>query len=159
MEDLQQDESNLNRKLKIRILQATVVAVMLYGCESWSLSKKLKKELDGSYTRMLRKALNVSWKQKVPNTELYGDLPKISDVVRERRLRLAGHCMRHKNEVSSNLVIWRPSRGSRNRGRPTNTFVDTIMRDTGLVAAELRGCMTDRDKWRFIVVRAGRSST
>jgi len=33
-------KSNLNRTLKIRLLTSTVEAVLLYGCETWSLSKK-----------------------------------------------------------------------------------------------------------------------
>jgi len=54
-------KSNLNRTLKIRLLTSAVEAVLLYGCETWSLSKKQEQELDGYYTRMLRKALNISW--------------------------------------------------------------------------------------------------
>jgi len=50
-------KSNLNRTLKIRLLTSTVEAVLLYGCETWSLSKKQEQELDGCYTRMLMKAL------------------------------------------------------------------------------------------------------
>jgi len=71
-------KSNLNRTLKIRLLTSTLEAVLLYGCETWSLSKKQEQELDGCCTRMLRKALNISWREHVTNELLYGDLPKIS---------------------------------------------------------------------------------
>jgi len=85
-------KSNLNRTLKIRLLTSTVEAVLLYGCETWSLSKKQEQELDGCYTRMLRKALNISWRAHFTNELLYGDLPNISTMIRTRRLKLAGHC-------------------------------------------------------------------
>jgi len=55
-------KSNLNRTLKIRLLTSTVEAVLLYGCETWSLSKKQEQELDGCYTRMPRKALYIGWR-------------------------------------------------------------------------------------------------
>jgi len=65
-------KSNLNRTLKITLLTLTVEAVLIYGCETWSLSKKQEQELDGCYTRMPRKALNISWREHVTNELLYG---------------------------------------------------------------------------------------
>jgi len=37
-------KSNLNRILKVRLLTSTVEAVLLYSCETWSLSKKQEQE-------------------------------------------------------------------------------------------------------------------
>ena len=71
-------KSKLGRKTKIQLFSATVVSVLLYGCETWTLNKKMNKSLDGCYTRMLRKVLNVSWTQHIPNTTLYGDIPLLS---------------------------------------------------------------------------------
>ena len=49
------------------------------------LNRMLKvKRLDGFYTRMLRMALNVSWKEKLTNKELYGQLPPVSSKVAYR---------------------------------------------------------------------------
>ena len=78
-------KSTLKRETKIGLFKATVEHVLLYGCETWTLTKKLNKSLDGCYTRMLRKALNISWKQHLTNKELYGELPPISNVIRKRR--------------------------------------------------------------------------
>jgi len=86
---------------------------------------------------MLRKTLNISWREHVRNELLYGDLPKISTKIRTRRLKLAGHSARHPEEAASNLVLWVPDKGSRRRGRPTGTFIDTLMRDTGLQLEEI----------------------
>ena len=63
----------------------------------------LSKRLEGCYTKMLRMALNVSWKSKIPNQQLYGDLPPVSSKVAYRRLLLAGHCVRHPEEEASKL--------------------------------------------------------
>ena len=43
--------------------QAAVVSILLYGCTTWMLSKRMEKKLDGNYTRMLQAILNKSWKQ------------------------------------------------------------------------------------------------
>jgi len=82
-------KSSLPRKIKERLFQATVESVLLYGSETWTITNKSKKSLDGCYTRMLRSALNISWKDKITNKELYGDLPPLSDRIKERRLRFA----------------------------------------------------------------------
>ena len=50
-------KSKLGRKTKISLFSATVVSVLLYGCETWTLNKQMNKSLDGCYTRMLRKVL------------------------------------------------------------------------------------------------------
>ena len=54
---------------------------------------------------MLRIVLGVSWRDKVSNTVLYGKLPKLLDKIRSRRLKLAGHCIRHPELIASDLVV------------------------------------------------------
>ena len=42
-------------------------------------------------TKMLRMVLGVTWKDKVSNAVLYDKLPRLSDKIKSRRLKLAGH--------------------------------------------------------------------
>ena len=53
-------KSDLRRDLKIRLFTATVESVLLYGSETWTMTKRLTKTIDGCYTRMLRMALNIN---------------------------------------------------------------------------------------------------
>ena len=85
----------MSREIKIRLFLVIVESVLLYNSETWALTPALTKSLDGAYTRMLRMVLNISWKQHVTYEELYGDLPKLSCKIKERRLRLARHCVQH----------------------------------------------------------------
>ena len=66
---------DLTDKMKRRFFQAAVVSILLYGCTTWTLTKRMKKKLDGNYTRMLRAILNKSWKQHPTKPQLYGQLP------------------------------------------------------------------------------------
>ena len=50
------------------------MSILLYGCASWALTKRLEKKLDGNYTRMLRGILNKSWRQHPKKHQLYGHL-------------------------------------------------------------------------------------
>ena len=47
-------KSDLTDKMKRTFFQAAVVSILLYGCTTWTLTKRLKKKPDGNYTRMLR---------------------------------------------------------------------------------------------------------
>ena len=106
--------------------------------------------LDGCYTRLLRTALNVSWKAHMTNQDLYGDLPKVSEKIRKRRLQFAGHCMRRTGQVITDVLLWKPLHGKRSVGRPITTYVNLLCQDTGLKPVELRTCMEDRSVWRAI---------
>ena len=45
-------KSDLTDKMKRSFFQAAVVSILLYGCTTWTLTKRLKKKLDGNYPRM-----------------------------------------------------------------------------------------------------------
>ena len=51
-------KSYLTDKMKRSFFQAAVTSILLYGCTTWTLTKRLEKKLDGNYTRMLRAILN-----------------------------------------------------------------------------------------------------
>ena len=71
-------KSDLNDKMKRSFFQVAVVSILLYGCTTWTLTKRLEKKLDGNYTRMLRAILNKSWRQHPTRYQLYGHLPPIT---------------------------------------------------------------------------------
>ena len=141
-------KSSLPQNMKRNFFRATVESVLVYGATSWTLTKSLEKTLDGSYTRMLRAALNISWKQHPTKKVLYGMLPPISDTIRDRRLRFAGHCYRAKTELASDLILWQPTHGRRSRGRPAKTYVDQLTEDIDCDPENLPMLMTDRDDWK-----------
>ena len=74
-------KSEMSRNLKIRFFIATIESILLYGCEAWTLTEAMERYLDGTYTRMLRKALNIHWSSHISDIELYGELPQISDKI------------------------------------------------------------------------------
>ena len=137
-------KSNLSKNIKIGFFQATVESILLYGAETWTLTRKLEKRLDGVYTKLLRAALNISWKAHVTNKNLYGNLTPITVVLRQRRLRFIGHCWRSKAEVIQRLILWEPQHGNRKRGRPKITYIDQLERDTGIMRGNLGRAMEDR---------------
>ena len=86
------------------------------------------------------------------NKELYGNLPKISETICERRVRFSGHCWRSREEVVHQLILWAQSHGKRSRGRPPTTYIDQLTDDTGMEREELGTAMGDRNVWKEVVM-------
>ena len=94
----------------------------------------------------------MSWEEHVRNVDLYGNLPRLTDKIRRRRMKLAGHNVRHPELITSGLVLWEPAHGSRSVGGRRATYIDALKRDTGLsVTAEVKALMEDRQRWRAAI--------
>ena len=91
-------KSDLTDKMKCNFFQAALVSILLYGCTTWTLTKRREKRLDDNYTRMLRAILNQSWRQHPTKQQLYGHLPSITKPIQVRQTRHAGHCWRSNDE-------------------------------------------------------------
>ena len=141
-------QSDLSKDLAINLFRAAVESVLLYGSESWTMTDTLSKRIDGTYTRLLRTALNVSWRQHLTNRQLYGNLPPVSSVIQVRRLQFAGHCYRSKNEVVNRVILWEPSHGRRSKGRPTKSYINILAAETSAERSELPGLMGNREQWK-----------
>ena len=153
-------ESNLTDKMKRSFFQAAVVSILLYGCTTWTLTKRLEKKLDGNYTRMLRAILNKSWQQHPTRHQLYGHLPPITKTIQARRTRHAGHCWRCRDEIVSYVLLWTPAYGQSKAGRPARTYIQQLCDDTGCNPEDLPEAMNDRETWRERVrdIRASRTT-
>ena len=124
-------KSDLTNKMKCSFFQVAVVSILLYGCTTWTLTKRLEKKLDSNYTRMLRAILNKSWWQHPTRHQLYGHLPPIMKTIQVRRTRHAGHYWRSRGELISDVLLWTPTYGQAKVGRPARTYIQQLCEDTG----------------------------
>ena len=134
--------------MKRSFFQAAVTSILLYGCTTWTLTKRLEKKLDGNYTRMLRAILNKSWQQHPTRHQLYGHLPPITKTIQVRRTRHAGHCWRSRDELRRDVLLWIPTHGRAKAGRPARTYIQQLCEDTGCCPEDLPRAMNDREEWR-----------
>ena len=102
-------KSDLTDKRKRSFFLAAVVSILLYGCTTWTLTKRLEKKLDGNYTRRLWAILNRSWRQHTTKHQLYGHLPPITKTINIWRSRHAGYCWRSRDKLISDVLLWTPS--------------------------------------------------
>ena len=141
-------KSNLSANLKRNFFKAAVESVLIYGATTWTLTKQQETSLNGTYTRMLRAVLNISWKEHPTKKVLYGHLIPIADTIRESRLRFAGHSWRSKEEIVSDVMLWRPTQGTTSVGRPSRTYINQLADDAGCLPEDLPRVMQDRTEWK-----------
>ena len=134
--------------MKRSFFQAAVTSILLYGCTTWTLTKRLEKKLDGNYTRMLRAILNKSWRQHPTRHQLYGRLPPITKTNQVRRTRHAGHCWRSRDELIRDVLLWTPTHGRAKAERPARTYIQQLCEDAGCCPEDLPRAMNDREEWR-----------
>ena len=134
--------------MKRSFFQAAVTSILLYGCTTWTLTKRLEKKLDGNYTRMQRAILNKSWRQHPTRHQLYGHLPPIMKTIQVRRTRHAGHCWRSRDELIRDVLLWTPTHGHAKAGRPARTYIQQLCEDTICCPEDIHRAMDDREEWR-----------
>lgn len=82
---------------------------------------------------------------------LCGELPKLSDKVMARRMRLSGHCFRLPELAAGQLIARDLVHGQKRRGRPRASFVDVLKRGAGAGnSQELESCLRARRDWKSI---------
>ena len=133
--------------MKLSFFQGAVTSILLYGCTTWTLTKRLEKKLDGNYTRMLRAILNKSWRRHPTRHQLYSHLPPITKTIQVRRTRHAGHCWRSRDELIRDVLSWTPTHGRAKAGRPARTYIQQLCEDTGCSPEDLPSAMNDREEW------------
>ena len=123
------------------------MSILLYGCTTWMLTKRVEKKLDGNYTRMLRAILNKSWRQHSTKQQLFCHLPPITKAIQVRRTRHAGPCWRSRDELISYVLLWTPSHGLAKAGRPARTYIQQLYTDAGCSPEDQPKAMDDREEW------------
>ena len=83
------------------------------------------------------------------NSELYGNLPRLTDKIRQRRMGLAGEI------ATSDLILWEPTLGRRNRGQGQTTLRLPQERQGAQQRCRSSNIVEEQDEW-CAAIRASR---
>jgi hypothetical protein len=139
-----------------------ILPVVLYGCETWSLTLREEHRLRVFENRVLRRIFGPKrdevtgeWR-KLHNEELR-DLyssPSIIRIIKPRRMRWEGHAARMGEKRNAyRLLVGKPE-GRRPLGRPRRRWVNNIRMDLGEMGWGVVDwiCLAkDRNRWRAVV--------
>jgi hypothetical protein len=144
----------ISKKLKIKIHKTVILPVVLYGCETWSLTLRVECRLGVFENRVLRRIFGPKWKEeeswrKLHNDELHSlySSPNIVKVIKSSRMRGVGHVARMGEGRSVYRVLVGRPEGKRPLGKPRRRWEDNIkldIRDIGIEGANWIRLAQDR---------------
>ena len=126
------ENPKLTTKTKIAVYDVCVVSTLLYGSEAWTTYSKQERKLNSFHLRSPRGILGISWKDKLPNTEVQDrtGLPTMYTLLRQRRIRWIGHVRRMEDgRILKDILYGQLVVGKRPRGRPQRRYKDVCKRD------------------------------
>ena len=152
----------LSKNTKIKIHRTIILPVVLYGCETWSLTLRQEYKLRVFENRVLRRIFGPKrdeilgeWR-KLHNEEL-SDLycsPKFLRMIKSRRMRWAGYVARMGERRRVYRVLVGKPEGKRPLGRPGRRWEDNIkidLQEEGCEVMDWIELAQDRDRWWAIV--------
>jgi hypothetical protein len=152
----------LSKNVKVRIYKIIIFPVVLYGCETWSVTVREEHKLRALENRVLRRmfrpkrdGVTGGWR-KLHNEELHNlySSPSIIRIIKPRRMRWVGHVARMGQKWNVyRLLVGKPE-GKRPLGRPRRRWIDSIKLDLleiGLNVVDWIGLTRDRYRWRALV--------
>jgi hypothetical protein len=152
----------LPRNVKVKIYKTIILPVVLYGCETWSLTLREEHRLRVFEKRVLRRIFGPKrdevtgeWR-KLHSEELHNlySSPDIIRQVKSRRMRWACHIARMGEERKAYKVLVGKPEGKRPLGRPRRRWEDGIrmdLREIGLGGVGWIRLAQDRDRWGAVV--------
>ena len=141
---------------KIRIFNTNVKSVLLYGAETWTLTKQIVSKLQSFINGCLRKIMGIHWPDTIRNVVLWKRTKQqpIDREILRRRWRWIGHTLRKPAQrVTRQALRWNPQ-GKRKRGRPRSTWereLEGDLRQMGYSWREVERIAQDRGQWRTLL--------
>ncbi len=148
-----------SRCTKMRIHKVYIESVMLYNSELWTMSKKMEDSIDVFQRNLFRRSLNISWKDKITNKELYNKtgLKPYSTTVKNRRLKWFGHMCRLPEETPVRIAYSEATRKVKKlKGGQKLTWPKTIEKDLQNSKVDLKQAQIlaqDRCSWNAFTSR------
>ena len=128
-------DRKLSIPLKVRLLKCFIWSVLLYGCESWTLSAALTRNIEATEMWFYRRMLRVSYTAHETNISVLqrmGQERQLLRTIKERQTSFTGHIIR-KGELED-LILAGKVQGKKARGGQRLLFLNQVMENTGLTS-------------------------
>ena len=153
------NDRSISPSSEIRLMHSPVTSILLYVCESWTLTAELQRRIQAIEMRCYRKIPHISYKDRVTNEQVrvkiqqaIGPHEDLLTIVKRRKMQWYGHV-----SCSSGLaktILQGTVKVGRRQGRQRKRWEDNIREWTGLEFGRSQRTVENREKWRNLVEKS-----
>jgi hypothetical protein len=156
-----QQSNHVSRQTKFTIHKTLIHPALLYGSETWVLTKREENQLFVFKRKVLRTIYGSKIENGVnrrrDNHELDKEFnsPNVLNVTKTSRLHYAGHMIRRPQDLPQKALFRAKLIGRRNQGRPKSRWADGVNSGSlALGVIDWTHCAQDRQSWKDLLEQA-----
>ena len=145
---------------KVHLVKAMVFPVVMYGCESWAITKPERRRIDAFELWCWRRLLRVRWTARRSDQSILKEMSpeySVEGLLLKLKLQYFGHLMGRTESFEKTLMQGK-TEGGRRRRRP-RIRLDGITDSVDMNLSKLRDLVMDREALRAAVHEVTQSRT